>query len=331
MNSAHIFMGNTYRLHTVFDKAERGEPVSIVFLGASITLGYQIDKKYLFPTIVQNYLRDQFHNSNIHSHNLSVAGMPSMHGLQLAYFDVESYAPDLIVIDYSVNDQKDATHREAFEGLIVKCLSLPTKPAVLSFFVKNRSGYTCAAQMTAVCSHYDIPYVNVGEWLEQDILQGIMKWEDFSYDGCHPTPEGHGYIGKCLLELFKHATHTPADSEYRLPEQPFFQDELAHLQFHPSSWENTPSTHLPSLSLEASCRTLFLIYLVGTTQDYGKACLTVDGSVCSHLDSYRIHEWEHPAYEVIHLSKEKKLHQISLSMPKGENDKRFHLLRLGYI
>lgn len=331
MNQSHIFTGNTTRLHAMFDKAEQGKPISVVFLGASITLGFKIDKKYLFPTIIQEYLKKRFHNPDIHCHNLSVAGMSSMHGLQLAYFDVEAYSPDLIVLDYSVNDRKDLVYREVFESLLVKCLSLPTRPAVISFFVKKYSGYTCATHMAAVCKHYGIPYTDVGKQLEQDIRQGITKWENFSYDDCHPSPEGHKYIGKCLLQLLDSSFQTPAASTDHLSKQQFYNNELAYLQFYPSPWENTPSSHLSPLNLELDCRTLFLVYLVGTTQDYGKAILTVDKTSCYRLDSYRVHEWEHPAYEVLHLTKERKRHHISLNMPEGENDKRFHLLFLGYI
>lgn len=330
MNRSHIYTGNTYRLHSVFDKAGRGEPVSIVFLGASITLGYKIDEKYLFTTAVQNYFRDRFQSPDIACHNLSVAGMPSLHGLQLAYFDVESYSPDLIVIDYSVNDRKDSAHREAFESLLVKCLSLPSQPAVISFFVKNHSGYTCAAQMSAVCEHYAIPYVNIGEQLEQDIRQGTIQWEQFSYDDCHPGPDGHGYIGKCLLRLFEAAANIPATDDC-LPAQHFYNSELASLRFYPSPWESTPDCRPAPLEIEICCRTLFLVYLVDITEDCGRAHLSVDGTLCCRLDSYRVHEWEHPAYEVIHLSKEKVKHHISLDMPKGESDKRFHLLHLGYV
>ena len=53
------------------------------------------------------------------------------------------------------------------------------------------------------------------------------------------------------------------------------------------------------------------------------------------MDSYRVHEWEHPVYEVVSLSKEKKMHHISLDMSpdmqKGENEKRFRLICLGIV
>lgn len=331
MQNSHLFTGNTSRLHTVFEKARQGKPISIVFLGASITLGFRIERQHQFTTAIQQYFSKEFHNPDITCHNLSVAGLSSLHGLYLSYFELEQYSPDFICIDYSVNDQKSAAYREAFESLLVKCLTLPTNPAVISFFVKKEVGYTCAPQMAAVCEYYGIPYVNIGSWLEADVAQGKMRWHNFSYDGCHPGPFGHGYIAKCLLSLLDVARHTPPRSTDSLPEQEFYKNELASLQFFPSGWKNTPSFHQPPLHLDADCRTLFLAYNVDTTDDYGKATLSVDGTIVHCLDAYRVHEWEHPDYEIIYLSKDRMPHHICLEMTEGETDKRFHLLCLGFV
>lgn len=330
MQNPHLFTGNTSRLHTVFEKAGGGKPISIVFLGASITLGFRIEKQHQFTTAIQQYFSKEFDNPNITCHNLSVAGLSSLHGLYLSYFELEQYAPDLICIDYSVNDQKNAACREAFESLLVKCLTLPTAPAVISFFVKKEIGYTCAPQMAAVCEYYGIPYVNIGSWLDADVAQGKLRWHNFSYDGCHPGPFGHGYIGKCLLSLLDAVRHTPPGSTSSLPAQAFYKNELASLHFLPSEWENTPFCHPNPLLLTVNCRTLFLSYLVDTSEEYGKASLSVDGTVIRCLDAYRVHEWEHPDYEILYLSKDEMPHQICLKMAEGETDKRFHLLCLGY-
>lgn len=331
MDHLHIFPGNTSRFHALFEKAGRGEHISIVFLGSSITLGYLIEKQHQFITIIQKYFQDTFHNNDVSCHNLSVPGMPSLHGLHLAYSEIEQYSPDFIMVDYSVNDQKNRMFREAYESLLVKCLSLPTQPAVASFFVKKEIGYTCAPQMAAVCEYYGVPYVNIGTWLEEDIKAGIMRWRDFSYDGCHPGPVGHGYIGRCLLRFLEHLSQVPAEDNTSLPAKSFYNNDLAHLWFYPSPWENCEACHAAPLELDICCHTLFIGYFVDTTDDYGTACLSVDGKPYRYFDSYRVHEWDHPAYEVVYLSKESEQHHLSLGMQKGENDKRFRLLCLGII
>lgn len=342
MQNPHIFTGDTTRLHAVFDKALQGKPISIVFLGASITMGFRIEKQHQFTTAVQQYFQNEFHNEQVSCHNLSAAGLSSLHGLHLAYSELETYSPDFICLDYSVNDQKNMVCREAFEGLLVKCLSLPTVPALISFFVKKEIGYTCAPQMAAVCEYYGIPYVNIGSWLEADIRRGVMRWRDFSYDGCHPGPVGHGYIGGCLLHLLDTVRRTSPDSLYltdsdrllsdtSIPGQGFYKNELAFLHFISPDWENTSECHPAPFVLDAEFHTLFIGYFVDTTEDYGKAVLSVDENVIRCLDAYRVHEWDHPEYEIVYLAGEKKSHHLTLEMREGETDKRFHLLCLGYI
>ena len=331
MELAHIFRGNTSRVYSIFTKARRGEHISLVFLGSSITMGYLIEEQHQFTTIVKEYFTRTFHNDDISCHNLSAPGMPSLHGLHLAYTELEPYAPDLILIDYAVNDQKNHMCRDAYEGLLLKCLDLSTKPAVISFFVKTKKGYTCAPQMSAVCEYYGVPYVNIGTWLEEDMQAGIMRWRDYSYDGCHPGPVGHGYIGRGLLRFLENLSQTPSTPAAALPSKGFYNNELARLRFLPTAWKHTPECHMAPLELDVECRTAFIGYFVGITKDYGTACLSLDGEPYHFMDSYRVHEWEHPVYEVVSLSKEKKMHRISLDMQKGENEKCFRLICLAII
>lgn len=342
MQNPHIYTGNTARLHLLFDKASQGKPISIVFLGASITMGFKIEKRHQFTTAVKQYFQNEFHNGQVTCHNLSMPGLPSLHGLHLAYSELKRYSPDFICLDYSINDQKNAVCREAFEGLLLKCLSLPTAPALISFFVKKEIGYTCAPQMAAVCGYYGIPYVDIGSWLDADIARGTMRWRDFSYDGCHPGPVGHGYIGGCLIHLLDAARQTPPDSsvlpdshhltaDTSIPGQGFYKNELAFLHFLSPDWENTSECHPAPFVLDTEFHTLFIGYSVNTTEDYGKAVLSIDGNPVRCLDAYRVHEWDHPEYEILYLPAEIKNHHLTLEMKEGETDKRFHLLCLGYI
>lgn len=327
-NRPFIYTGNTTRLHAVFEKAERGEPLSFVFLGASITLGYLIEKQHQFQDIIRQYFQDKYKNPEITCHNLSMPGMSSLHGLYLSYFELKKYSPDLIVIDYSVNDQKNQACREAFESLLVKCLKLPSEPAVISFFVKRLAGYTCAPQMISACEYYNIPYVNVGTMLDNDIKQGKIRWKDFSYDDCHPGPVGHNYIGKCLIRLLEQTARSTATTEC-FPEKGFYNNSLSSLTFHVFDWKNSNSIHRSPLVLDVICSTLFVAYDVDTTPEWGNVCIELDGKELRSLSSYRIHEWSHPTQEIIYLSREKSPHHITLQMQPGDESKNFNLLCLG--
>lgn len=326
MNHSHIFTGNTQRFHKLFHKLKNGEPISLVFLGASITLAFRIENQHQFSTIMAKHLEEKYENSNIVCHNLSEAGMPSLHGLYLSYFELEKYSPDLVVIDYSINDQKSPAFRDGFESLIVKCLNTSSKPAVCTFFVKALAGYTCAPQMSAVCEHYQVPYVNIGTWLDEDIQRGCLRWENYSYDDRHPGPFGHGYIGTCMTKFLDILAQTQAVPE-TFPDTGLFNNELANLRF---PFDSTDDFIALPQEFDAVCSTLFLRYIVDTCDNYGCIDIIVDGKIVQTLNSFRIHEWRHATQEVIYLSKETSAHHISIKKHKGSKDKLFHLLCVGY-
>lgn len=329
MQSEFIYTGNSSRFHQVIEKARRQEPIHLFFLGASITYGYEIKEEERFPAILCRYLQQLTGNSDIFVHNLSLPGMPSLHGLYLSYFELPKYKPDLIVIDYSVNDQKHPAYRDGFESLLVRCLNHASNPAVLSFFVRQEVGYTCMPHMAAVCRHYQIPFVDIGGWLTSDIEQGKMQWNDYSYDYCHPSSNGHQYIGTCLTKLLEVLAETPAVPEF-FPEQAFYNRDPAYLHFYPDAWKHTSDSDTAPLIVDFSCRMLYLVYEVDITPDFGKAELFVDGSCFRVLDSYRIHEWDRPVQEILYLSRDVQMHHIELRIPKEDEQKHFSLLCLGF-
>lgn len=328
------YQGNTYRFHQFFQKARKQKPVSLVFLGASVTMGFQIPEEDQFPVRIRNFLAGKYARTEFSLHNLSEPGLPSMHGLYQCYQNTEPLMPDLIVIDYSINDQKNADYREAYESLIAKTLSLPSEPAVMAFFVKGqgRAGYTCAPQMSAIHQHYGVPYTDIGASLEKDIADGLLVWEEYSYDDKHPSPEGHHYIASQIIRLLD-SMESSRDMPYAFPETALFGRDLSRLSFLDAPWIGSRKTFPPSIEFTLSCQTLFLSYMVDVTPDMGQLTVEIDGVPTLVLDSYRIHEWDHPEYKIYRIrdahTHAKKSHRFRLLADSGGHSV-FHFIAFGY-
>ncbi len=297
-------------------------------------MAYQIEQRHQFLTAVQNYLQETYHNPRVEIINLSAPGVTSLHGLYQSYFELEGQKPDLIFLDYSINDQKCPVYRESFESLAVKCLSLPGSPALISFFVKGAEGYTCAPQMSVICRHYGIPFADVGMCLDRDIKEGRLRWQDYSYDDKHPGPFGHGYIGKCLITLLKQLSHAD-DEPIPYPEKPVFGWDLANLSFWDSSWKYTGSGQGQPLNMtfDFEGHGLYLMYDVGTSSDFGKihiSDLNQDLELFS-IDSYRVHEWDRPVQEVQYLSKKPQEYHLNFQILPEDKNKKFHLRHLAFF
>lgn len=325
----NFYLGNTSRFHKLFRKASEGKPVSLLFLGASVTFGYKIPENDQFPVRIQKYLCNTYQNDAILLHNRSVPGLSSMHALYQCYQEAEALSPDLIVLDHSINDQKNPDFRESYESLLTKALLLPSKPAILSFFVKSETNYSCAPQMSAANEHYGIAYVDIGEELDECIANGKIRWSDYSYDDKHPGPVGHHFIADriiTLLQMLDDSENTPCI----LPEDAFFRRDLAYLSFAGKEWADASGNFPKQIELTLTCRTLFLSYMVDIVPEMGCLSVEIDGKNAFSLDSYRVHEWQHPEYKIFHIGPQKETHRIVLSTEAGGH-KIFHLLALCYF
>ncbi len=329
MSSKHYYLGDCSRLKKLYEKAARNESISLVFLGASITMAYRIELQYQFLTAVKQYIENTYGATNVHIHNMGTPGVPSLHGLYRSYTELEEKNPDLIVIDYSVNDQKSTPYRDSYESLLVRCLSLPTEPAVFSFFVQTSDGYTCAPQMAAANQHYGIPYVNIGSWIMEDIQNGLLKWEDYSYDDRHPGPLGHTWIGRHLVD-FLIATKTAPATPVPFPAEGLYDRSFSTLKFITTEWKNQPDCQMEPLIMTTYCKSLFLVYDIGITAEFGNLQITVDDTETHIIDSSRVHEWNHIHEDILYLSRKSQMHEIRIEMQPGHENKYFNIHALGF-
>lgn len=158
-------VGNTQRLHRAIDKAQAGEKVSIVYLGGSITEGasavpqqtncYAYRSAQLFA---EKFMKDA---SRLEYHNAGISGTPSLLGITRCQQDVLDCKPDIVFVEFAVNDSTDDTSRMVYESLVRKLLQSETQPAVVLVITLMNSGYSAHVHMKQVGKHYDLGVVSV--------------------------------------------------------------------------------------------------------------------------------------------------------------------------
>jgi hypothetical protein len=140
-------VGNNYRIKQVIEKAKRGEDVTLAFIGGSITEGYNAGTTENFAKLTYEYFADTYGSRDtVHLVNAGLSGTPSTLGLILSDHDLFSSKPDIIFIEFAVNDAPTGTDPSAFESLISKALKQDNSPAVVLLFSTVQSGYTCQDQ-----------------------------------------------------------------------------------------------------------------------------------------------------------------------------------------
>ncbi|SHI38156.1 Lysophospholipase L1 [Butyrivibrio fibrisolvens DSM 3071] len=196
--------GDTTRLFKLFSKLEEGKPVTLCFLGGSITQGSLSSKPTTcYAYKVYEWFKETFKNDDITYVNAGIGGTTSAFGAARCDRDVLSHNPDFVFVEFSVNDECDDYFYESYEGLIRKLLysrNLPAVAALFNFFYQD--GKTSERIHSKVARYYGIPAASMHGAIYEDILSG--KIEDISTlspDGLHPNDTGHDLLSRVVANL----------------------------------------------------------------------------------------------------------------------------------
>lgn len=73
----------------------------------------------------------------------------------------EGERPDIVVIEFAVNDEGDETKGVCYESLVRKVLKLPWKPAVVLLFSVFANDWNLQERLRPVGDLYDLPMVSI--------------------------------------------------------------------------------------------------------------------------------------------------------------------------
>ena len=125
--------GNNFRIKKALEKDE----VRIAFSGGSITKGWNGERyiKEDYTKIFFEYMTAKYDDKKICYSNYSTESANSFMGLSITSKEItDDNLPDIVFIEYAVNNECTREHMISFESLVHKMLSLPSKPAVILLF-----------------------------------------------------------------------------------------------------------------------------------------------------------------------------------------------------
>lgn len=219
--------GNNARIKKALSKARAGEPVTVAFIGGSITQGagaVPINKEcYAYKTF-EGFCKiaGRDVDDNVSYIKAGVGGTPSEYGMLRYQRDVvdecNGEGPDLVVVEFAVNDEGDETKGECFDSIIRKIYEGPGKPAVLIEFAVFANDWNLQDRLSPVGYAYDIPMASaldsVVEQFKFKYGEGrVLSKSQYFYDMFHPTNAGHRIMADGLINLIKIADESEADAE----------------------------------------------------------------------------------------------------------------------
>jgi len=198
-----VSQGNPARLLAVLDKARRGEPVTIAAIGGSITAGgaRTKDPENRYINRMAAWFTKTFPKCKIKFINAGIGGTNSYYGAMRIHDDVLSQTPDLVVVEYAVNNPPGRDYAESYEGVLRQLLREPQKIAVVELFFMHRKGENSQDWQEMLGRQYQLPMISFRDAWWPEFSSGRAVWEDAYDDIVHPKDMGHILASDLLIAL----------------------------------------------------------------------------------------------------------------------------------
>ena len=193
-----LYKGDIARVATFLKKVMRGEAVTIGFIGGSITQGTAASvasNKYAERFF--SWFTTTFPDTTFTYVNVGLGATDSLMGVHRVDNDLLSKDPDLVIVDFTVNDPYEVTYRKSYEGLMRKILK--SGAAVIGLQMMKQDGTNAANEHSRISKHYDIPTVSYKEALWPTDGDKVYTWSEISPDSIHPNDTGHAIVSELLV------------------------------------------------------------------------------------------------------------------------------------
>ena len=234
-------VGNNARLKKVIARARDGEDITIGTIGGSITEGAgAASYKQCWASRFAVRFGTAFgtgSGTNVHLVNAGVGGTPSPFGYMRYRRELVNRVPekdpdrlpDVVVIEFSVNDWQEETGHRCFESMVKEILEAPNEPAVILLFAVFRDGFTLQNELKQIGKRYGLMMVSLKDGFYGHFGQEITKKEYFA-DEYHPTSLGHRIMTDCLMQAVNEAAEAAEDAPQDLDVKPVYGTDFMGLE-----------------------------------------------------------------------------------------------------
>lgn len=195
----------------IYDLLNAKPNAVIGYLGGSITNGSAASSPTkCYRSLVTKNLRKDF--PNLKEINAGLGGTGSDLGIYRMDSDLLIHNPDIVFVEFAVNDYENKDTAYYMEFTVKKILRKNPDCAICFLFTMNQKMYEeylrnkipqSVKMQQHVAEHYNIPYINVGKSLFDLIMRNSEKFEKYFYDDTHPNDAGHKFYAEIISDKIK--------------------------------------------------------------------------------------------------------------------------------
>lgn len=370
-----VSTGNNGRLDKVLAKLEASEPVTIAAIGGSITEGTGA------TIYIESYgdkfvagLKERYPQAQINYVNAGMSGTPSTLGMMRYERDVTKVSendPDLVIVEFAVNDFQEPTSGRAYESLVRTILEKENAPAVVLVFSVFQSQWNMQSTYIPIGRHYGLPMVSILNGVAAAYETGDLTDVQFFADSYHPKNYGHNIMSDCILYMvdkkLEEGLHTDISE---LPENSVKPLHFMGMHFvtaaeeistctdcepavvsaggfsetddmvqnfmrgggstFPDNWQHTAESGNDAFEVKLTCKNILLNFKTSSSAEYGSATVYVDDKLVKELSGHQADGWNNSNVVLVLDEAEGKEHVLKVVMSKGQEDKKFTILGIGY-
>lgn len=112
--------------------------------------------------------------------------------------DVLEYEPDLVLVEFSVNDEDSLFYKKTYDNLVRKILLSDSRSAVMLLYMGQTNGATAQGNHVFVGFSYKLPMLSYSSLINDMMEQKVYTDKQLSGDEVHPSALGHAITGEIL-------------------------------------------------------------------------------------------------------------------------------------
>ena len=192
--------GNMARVAAVMKRAQNGESIRLGVIGGSVTQGSGSTAGNAYASVMLNWWKKTFPKATFTLVNAGIGATNSIAGAYRIQGDLLEHKPDLIVVEYAVNDGISTECGESYENVVRKAMD--SGAAVVLLFLCQQNGFSCQSVQKQTGKHYQLPMISFVDSVYRTIEKGERTWASYSADTVHPNNTGHAIVGLLLNHYF---------------------------------------------------------------------------------------------------------------------------------
>lgn len=188
-------------LNNTMYKLKSEKKLNVGYFGGSITFGVAAsDKdKTSWRALTTEFLKESFKEAEITERNAAVSGTGTGYALFRVDEDLLKYNPDLVFIEFSINDiyQKYSIAESIrfYESVLRRIYAHNPSVDIIMVITTDKEyiGKTCDMMEAhkKLAAHYNIPVINVGKALYEEMQKTGNSVDMYIADWVHPADAGY--------------------------------------------------------------------------------------------------------------------------------------------